>query len=149
MRQGGGRGLHRCHQRLPVTQVLPPPPPQSALVPPMQTIDVPTTVKNLQDGAVLIDVLPEIDYQRQHIPGAINIPVDRDDFETRVAKAVPDRSTPVIVYCTDEDCEASPRAAKRMEQMGYSRVMDLEVGIEGWKRVHDVERGTAQVRADL
>lgn len=115
----------------------------------MQTIDVHTTVKHLQEGAVLIDVLPEIEYQRQHIPGAVNIPVDRDDFETRVAREVPDKSTPVIVYCTDEDCQASPRAAKRLEQMGYGRVMDLKLGIEGWKRVHDVERGTAHVRADV
>lgn len=116
----------------------------------MKVIDVPTAIKRLQEDAVLIDVLPEEEYQHRHIPGAINIPVGREDFETRVAKAVPDKSRPVIVYSTDKQSEAGPTAARRLDQMGYERVFDLQAGIEGWRKEgHSVDQGAPQVQARI
>jgi phage shock protein E len=51
------------------------------------------------DGAVLVEVLPEPEYQEEHLPGAINIPLERLNEE---AVAGLDRSCPVIVYCHDD-----------------------------------------------
>lgn len=49
----------------------------------------------IEDGAQVVDVLPEGEYTAQHIPGAINIPLRRLDVE---ATAVLRRDKPVVVY---------------------------------------------------
>ena len=49
------------------------------------------------DGAQLIEVLPAREYEREHIAGAISIPLGRLAEEAgRLARA-----RPVIVYCYD------------------------------------------------
>jgi rhodanese-related sulfurtransferase len=56
-------------------------------------------VKGLVDeGAQLVEVLPREEYEEEHLPGAINIPLKELDREsvTRLR-----RDAPVIVYCHD------------------------------------------------
>jgi rhodanese-related sulfurtransferase len=56
-------------------------------------------LKELLDaGAQLVEVLPEEDYEDEHLPGAINIPIKTLDADTT---AQLDRSRPVVVYCYD------------------------------------------------
>ena len=56
-------------------------------------------VKRLvREGAQLVEVLPRGEYEEQHLPGAINIPLKELDAG---AVAGLDRATPVIVYCWD------------------------------------------------
>ncbi len=52
----------------------------------------------LEEGAQLVDVLPREEYEDEHLPGAINIPLKELDRET-TAKLK--RDAPVIVYCHD------------------------------------------------
>ena len=52
----------------------------------------------LQQGAQLLDVLSEDEYEHDHLPGAINIPLKRLDATT-AARLDPAR--PVLVYCND------------------------------------------------
>jgi rhodanese-related sulfurtransferase len=52
----------------------------------------------LAEGAQLVEVLPEADYEDEHLPGAINIPLKTLDRETTRQL---DRGRPVIVYCYD------------------------------------------------
>jgi phage shock protein E len=49
-------------------------------------------------GAQLVEVLKPEEYEKEHLPGAINIPLKKLDAETA---EVLDRSRPVIVYCWD------------------------------------------------
>jgi rhodanese-related sulfurtransferase len=53
----------------------------------------------LRDGAQLVEVLPPEEYDEEHLPGAINIPLRRIDPEapTRL-----DPRRPIIVYCWDD-----------------------------------------------
>jgi len=46
----------------------------------------------------LVDVLPANEYEKDHLPGAINMPLRRLEEEARSAL---DRGRPVIVYCSD------------------------------------------------
>ena len=57
-------------------------------------------VKRLLDDehAQLVEVLPPDDYEDEHLPGAINIPLKLLDGQT--AEQL-DRERPVIVYCYD------------------------------------------------
>jgi rhodanese-related sulfurtransferase len=50
------------------------------------------------EGARLVEVLPAEEYEDEHLPGAINIPLKELNRETTRQL---DRSRPVIVYCYD------------------------------------------------
>jgi rhodanese-related sulfurtransferase len=52
----------------------------------------------LAEGAQLVEVLPAEEYEDEHLPGAINIPLKELDAET---VSVLDRANPVVVYCWD------------------------------------------------
>ncbi len=51
-----------------------------------------------EEGAQLVDVLPREEYEDEHLPRAINIPLKELDWET-IARL--NRDAPVIVYCHD------------------------------------------------
>ena len=63
---------------------------------------LPSTRQQLLDlvdsGAQVVEVLPQDEYDEEHLPGAINLPLRRLDA---AAAAVLDRSRPVVVYCWD------------------------------------------------
>ena len=50
------------------------------------------------DGALLVEVLPAEEYEEEHLPDAINIPLKALDANST---AQLDRSRPVVVYCWD------------------------------------------------
>jgi rhodanese-related sulfurtransferase len=56
-------------------------------------------VRRLVDqGAQLVDVLLANEYEAEHLPGAINMPLRRLEEEARSAL---DPGRPVVVYCSD------------------------------------------------
>ena len=57
-------------------------------------------VQRLLDAqnAQLVEVLPEAEFEDEHLPGAINLPLKTLDRER--ARQL-DRARPVIVYCHD------------------------------------------------
>lgn len=52
----------------------------------------------METGAQLIEVLPAEEYEDEHLPGAINIPLEKLDRQTTAALQ---RDRPLIVYCYD------------------------------------------------
>lgn len=80
---------------------------------------------------VLINTLPREAHEAKHIPGSINVPTD--DIE-QVEALVPNKDAPIVVYCANADCTASPTAAKKLADMGYTNVTDFEAGYAGWRR---------------
>jgi rhodanese-related sulfurtransferase len=80
----------------------------------------------------LVDVLSPKQFDEFHLPGAINVP-NGDEFEQAIVRAVPDKQREVVVYCWDEDCSASPKAARQMEALGYEHVLDYEAGKKDWR----------------
>jgi rhodanese-related sulfurtransferase len=51
-----------------------------------------------EERAQLVEVLPAAEYEDEHLPGAINIPLKELDRETTRQL---DRVRPVIAYCYD------------------------------------------------
>jgi rhodanese-related sulfurtransferase len=51
-----------------------------------------------EENGQLVEVLPQDEYEDEHLPGAINIPLKTLDPETTRRL---DRERPVIVYCHD------------------------------------------------
>jgi rhodanese-related sulfurtransferase len=52
----------------------------------------------LDEGAQLVDVLPEDDYAGEHLPRALSIPLKQLDAETTASLG---KQNPVVVYCND------------------------------------------------
>jgi rhodanese-related sulfurtransferase len=52
----------------------------------------------IEDGAQVVEVLPEAEYAEAHLPSAINIPLKTLDAETTAGL---DRCRAVVVYCHD------------------------------------------------
>jgi rhodanese-related sulfurtransferase len=52
----------------------------------------------VSERAQLVEVLPRREYEEEHLPGAVNIPLKALD-ETTAARL--DRSRPLVVYCWD------------------------------------------------
>ncbi|MDQ4149871.1 MAG: rhodanese-like domain-containing protein [Actinomycetota bacterium] len=48
-------------------------------------------------GAQLVEVLPPAEFEEDHLPGAINIPLRKIETEA----AALDENAPVILYCWD------------------------------------------------
>jgi rhodanese-related sulfurtransferase len=51
-----------------------------------------------EEGAQLVEVLPREEYEEEHLPGAVNIPLKELDRDTTAQLR---RDAPVIVYCHD------------------------------------------------
>jgi rhodanese-related sulfurtransferase len=61
-------------------------------------IEVDQLQQLLADGAQLVEVLPDAEYQDEHLPGAQNIPLKQLDSSTT---AQLDKAAPLVVYCWD------------------------------------------------
>jgi rhodanese-related sulfurtransferase len=65
----------------------------------MPTEIVRSQVQSLvKGGAQLVEVLPADEYEEEHLPGAISLPLRRLETE---AVSLLDHTRPVIVYCWD------------------------------------------------
>lgn len=62
------------------------------------SIDLPQLQALIDRGVTLIEVLPEAEYEAEHLPGSINIPLKQ---LTPASVEQIDRSQPVVVYCWD------------------------------------------------
>lgn len=88
---------------------------------------------------VIVEALPFEHYDQEHLPGALNLPHDRVD--ELAPQLLPDKATPVIVYCANGPCANSGIAARRLEQLGYQDVSDYALGKQDW-----VEAGLPTVK---
>ncbi len=39
----------------------------------------------------------------------------------------------IVVYCASFECRASPAAARKLEELGYTRVLEYEGGLADWR----------------
>lgn len=82
------------------------------------------------EQVIVIDARSPESYQREHIPGAINIPHRTMSEETTGAL---NRAALVVTYCDGIGCNASTKGALNMTRLGF-RVKELIGGLDWWKR---------------
>lgn len=90
------------------------------------------TMRVIDGGMLLINVLDEHDFTAGHIPGSINIPISDERFVQHVMSLTDNPDHRIIVYCKDYNCMASLKAVLQLEKAGYTNVWDLDGGIEAW-----------------
>jgi rhodanese-related sulfurtransferase len=100
----------------------------------METIDRRSLQERIENNSnlKLVEVLAPKQYDDFHLPGAMNVPLETD-FEEGIQQAIPDKTSKVVVYCWDEDCDASSKAGRKMEQLGYEHVYHYKAGKKDWK----------------
>ena len=86
-------------------------------------------LKRAKKGLVtVLDVRPAEEYAAGHLPGAINIPIDR--LESRLAKLP--RRREIVAYCRGPYCLMSFEAVEKLRKRGL-RARRLENGFPEWR----------------
>lgn len=85
--------------------------------------------KIINNGAVLVDVRTNEEYNENHINGAINIDVS-DINEDSISKIIFSMEAEIIVYSNNGN--RSNQAKELLNEYGYSNVYDLG-SINNWK----------------
>ena len=86
-------------------------------------------LKSVKKGLVtVLDVRPEEEFAAGHLPGAINVPIDR--LESFLSKLPKDRE--VVAYCRGPYCLMSYDAVETLRKRGW-RARRLEDGFPEWR----------------
>ncbi|GAA0641532.1 hypothetical protein GCM10010174_74960 [Kutzneria viridogrisea] len=85
----------------------------------------------------VIDTLPADMHRGSHLPGSINIPgfpynIAAKSTDDLAPKLVPDKSTPVALYCINPPCRNSEFVGREMVKLGYTKVTKYAEGIDDW-----------------
>ena len=80
----------------------------------------------IAQGAILLDVRSNQEYNEGHLQGAINIP----DYElrNRVERELPKKNQLVVIYC--QYGGRSRNAYNMMKKMGYTNIYNLSGGLD-------------------
>src|SRR5258708_14019553 len=81
------------------------------------------------ENVIVIDARRNFAYEKEHIPGAINLPHREMNSQTTSGF---DRSALYVAYCDGIGCNASTRGALNITRLGFN-VRELIGGIEWWK----------------
>jgi len=83
----------------------------------------------LERGAQVIEVLPASAYRREHLPGAVNIPLPQ--LRASAVRDL-DPAAPTVVYCYDHECDLSSRGAALLAALGFTDVHDYADSKTAW-----------------
>ena len=86
---------------------------------------------------VVVDTMPVTYYEKEHLPGARNIPgfpYERaaEFTDAQAPEVLPDKSVPIVVYCSNVPCRNSGLVGERLLKLGYRNVRKYREGIEDW-----------------
>ena len=98
----------------------------------------------IDQGAAVVDVREQDEVDQGVVPGSVHIP--RGFLEQRVEDAVPEHSQTVVVYCAGG--VRSAFAAKSLSDLGYTDVVSLAGGFNGWKNVGEAWHVPATLTPD-
>jgi rhodanese-related sulfurtransferase len=97
----------------------------------MKTITLDEVRSALTDPRILVlEVLPRKYYDHGHLPGARQ--TTNAELEENAATIVPDRKTPVILYCSGPTCGNSHAAGEALTARGYTDVRVFLGGKAAW-----------------
>jgi rhodanese-related sulfurtransferase len=80
--------------------------------------------------AIIVDVREEDEWNQQHIPGALHIPLGQ--LNSRLAELEQHKETPIITQC--QSGRRSQQALTVLKSLGFSKVYNLEGGIMAWNK---------------
>ena len=82
--------------------------------------------------AQLVDVRTPAEFQNGHLPNAMNINWNADDFVDKTATL--DKDKPVFVYCMSGP--RSSAAAEKLSEMGFKKIYEMQGGMMKWRNAN-------------
>jgi rhodanese-related sulfurtransferase len=79
----------------------------------------------------LVDTLPETQYAREHIPGAVSIP--KDAIEKKAPRML-GKDDLIVVYGKNMKSDSSERAAVKLADLGYKHVVNFPGGLDDYRQ---------------
>ncbi len=101
----------------------------AAIMPNINEISVAETREKVKNGAILIDVREDNEFDDSHAKSAIHI--GRGVIERDIVQHFPDKNTEIILYCGGG--YRSALAADNLRKMGYKNVLSMKGGWAAWK----------------
>ena len=95
----------------------------------VREVNVEQTLERLKEGARLIDVREDNEWERGHARGAEHL--GRGVIERDIEGAVPDHAAELILYCGGG--YRSALAADNLQRMGYTNVYSMAGGWKAWQ----------------
>ncbi len=112
------RGFHPSQRRTPVKT--------------LRAQDLKRMMDQKQD-LLVVNVLSQEEYEKEHIPGSENVPNDAPDFTTQVEKLAGSKTRPMVVHCANTKCSASTAAVNKLNAAGFTNVTEFPGGMAEWK----------------
>lgn len=78
---------------------------------------------------LILDVREQDEYESEHIPGAVLLPVGSID-ENTAAETIPEKDATVLVYCRSGN--RSKTASAKLAELGYTNIYEFG-GINTWQ----------------
>lgn len=95
----------------------------------IKEVSITETQQRMLEGAALIDVREDNEWQAGHIKNAIHL--GRGILERDIVQKFPDKNTELILYCGGGF--RSALSALNLQKMGYSNVASMAGGWRDWK----------------
>ncbi len=81
-----------------------------------------------QKNCFIIDVRTPQEYAQGHLPNAVNIDINGNNFSESISKL--DKNKPYIVYCAAG--VRSTNASNQMKDKGFTNIYNLKSGFNNW-----------------
>lgn len=95
----------------------------------MQSVSIDGLLERMKEGAVvLLDVREDSEFAQNHLPGAINIPVEQ--LADRIGELAKD--VEIVAYCHEPYCVLSMQAVAILQGLGM-QAKPLAAGITEWR----------------
>lgn len=101
----------------------------------VKEVSVLETLERMKDGAVLIDVREDREFQAGHAKAAIHL--GRGIIERDIIGKYPEKDTELILYCGGGF--RSALSADMLQKMGYTNVWSMAGGWSAWKNHANAE----------
>ena len=95
----------------------------------VREVTVDETRERMTQGATLIDVREDSEWETDHADGARHM--GRGVIERDIVQTYPDKSTELILYCGGGF--RSALAADMLQKMGYTNVFSMAGGWKAWR----------------
>lgn len=86
-----------------------------------------------KNAAIFVDGRLPIDYEAEHISGAVNLFCEKvDDLYEKLLGSVP-KDKVIVTYCSDPECTEAITLADALVGRGHTNVVIFLEGLPGWK----------------
>lgn len=99
------------------------------VMPRVREVSVDETLERIKDGAVLVDVREDNEWEAEHAKDAVHM--GRGVIERDIVHNYPDKDTEFILYCGGG--YRSALATDNLQKMGYTNVWSMTGGWSAWK----------------